>query len=76
VASRATTAADVARGRRHPGTAPSLCAQETWRHGRSVSPALILSGLAAAFGVNVALSFHVRCIGTWNIYSASARQRE
>jgi putative integral membrane protein (TIGR02587 family) len=61
VAGQATSAEDVARG--VAGGAilglPLLYTQETWLHGRSVSPVLILVGLVAAFGVNVALSYFV-----------------
>lgn len=38
---------------------PLLYTQETWLHGRSVSPLVILVGLAVVFGVNVALSYFV-----------------
>jgi putative integral membrane protein (TIGR02587 family) len=61
VAGQATSAQDVARG--VAGGAilglPLLYTQETWLHGRSVSPLLILAGLVAAFGVNMALSYFV-----------------
>jgi putative integral membrane protein (TIGR02587 family) len=61
VAGQTTSAEDVARG--VAGGAilglPLLYTQETWLHGRSVSPVLILVGLVAAFGVNVALSYFV-----------------
>jgi putative integral membrane protein (TIGR02587 family) len=57
----ATSAEDVARG--VAGGAilglPLLYTQETWLHGRSVSPVVILAGLVAAFGVNIALSYFV-----------------
>ena len=35
---------------------PLLYTQEIWLHGRSVAPVVILAGLLAGFGVNVALS--------------------
>ena len=35
---------------------PLLYTQETWLHGRSVSPVVILAGVIVAFGVNMALS--------------------
>jgi putative integral membrane protein (TIGR02587 family) len=38
---------------------PLLYTQETWLHGRGVSPALIVAGLVVAFGANVALSYFV-----------------
>ena len=38
---------------------PLLYTQETWLHGRRVSPLLILAGLIAAFAVNIALSHFV-----------------
>jgi putative integral membrane protein (TIGR02587 family) len=38
---------------------PLLYTQETWLHGRSVSPVVILAGVTVAFGVNVALSYYV-----------------
>jgi putative integral membrane protein (TIGR02587 family) len=38
---------------------PLLYTQETWLHGRTVSPLLILAGLSATFAVNVALSHFV-----------------
>jgi putative integral membrane protein (TIGR02587 family) len=61
VAEKATSAEDVMRG--VAGGAilgvPLLYTQETWLHGRSVSPLLILAGLTAAFGVNIALSHFV-----------------
>jgi putative integral membrane protein (TIGR02587 family) len=36
-----------------------LYTQETWMHGRSVSPVVILAGLIATFAANVALSYFV-----------------
>jgi putative integral membrane protein (TIGR02587 family) len=61
VAEKATSAEDVMRG--VAGGAllgvPLLYTQETWLHGRSVSPLVILVGLAVVFGVNVALSYFV-----------------
>lgn len=38
---------------------PLLYTQETWLHGRSVPPVVILVGVIATFGVNVALSYFV-----------------
>jgi putative integral membrane protein (TIGR02587 family) len=38
---------------------PLLYTQETWLHGRTVSPVVIVAGLVGVFGVNVALSFFV-----------------
>jgi hypothetical protein len=38
---------------------PLLYTQETWIQGRSVSPVVILTGLAVALGLNVALSYFV-----------------
>jgi putative integral membrane protein (TIGR02587 family) len=38
---------------------PLLYTQETWLHGRSVAPVVILVGVIATFGVNVALSYFV-----------------
>jgi putative integral membrane protein (TIGR02587 family) len=61
VADKATSAEDVMRG--VAGGAilgvPLLYTQETWLHGRSVSASLILAGLTATFGVNIALSHFV-----------------
>ena len=61
MADKATTAEDVMRG--VAGGAllgvPLLYTQETWLHGRSVAPAVILAGLVATFVVNVALSYFV-----------------
>jgi putative integral membrane protein (TIGR02587 family) len=61
VAEKATSAEDVMRG--VAGGAllgvPLLYTQETWLHGRSVSPLVIFVGLAVVFGVNVALSYFV-----------------
>ena len=61
VAEKATSAEDVMRG--VSGGAilgvPLLYTQETWLHGRSVAPAVILTGLIATFAVNVALSYYV-----------------
>jgi uncharacterized membrane protein len=61
VAEKATSAVDVMRG--VAGGAilgvPLLYTQETWLHGRSVSPAVILAGLVIAFGANMALSYFV-----------------
>jgi putative integral membrane protein (TIGR02587 family) len=61
VAGKATSAEDVMRG--VAGGAllgvPLLYTQETWLHGRSVSPVLILAGFLATFAVNVALSYFV-----------------
>jgi uncharacterized membrane protein len=59
VAGKATSAEDVMRG--VAGGAilgvPLLYTQETWLHGRSVSPVVILAGVIVAFGVNATLSF-------------------
>ncbi len=61
MAGRATSATDVMRG--VAGGAllgvPLLYTQETWLHGRSVSPMVILAGVVATFAVNVALSYFV-----------------
>ncbi len=38
---------------------PLLYTQETWRHGRGVSPVVILAGVTAAFAANLALSYFV-----------------
>jgi putative integral membrane protein (TIGR02587 family) len=61
VAGEATSPEDVMRG--VAGGAilgvPLLYTQETWLHGRSVSPVVILAGVIVAFGVNVALSYFV-----------------
>jgi putative integral membrane protein (TIGR02587 family) len=61
MAGRATSATDVMRGVAG-GTllgVPLLYTQETWLHGRGVSPVVILAGLIATFAVNVALSYFV-----------------
>jgi putative integral membrane protein (TIGR02587 family) len=61
VAEKATRPEDVMRG--VAGGAllgvPLLYTQETWLHGRSVSPLVILAGLLATFAANVALSYFV-----------------
>jgi uncharacterized membrane protein len=61
MASKATSLEDLMRG--VAGGAilgvPLLYMQETWLHGRSVSPVVILAGLVAAFGVSVALPYFV-----------------
>jgi putative integral membrane protein (TIGR02587 family) len=61
VADKATSAEDVMRG--VAGGAllgvPLLYTQETWLHGRSISPVIILAGLVATFAINVALSYYV-----------------
>jgi putative integral membrane protein (TIGR02587 family) len=61
VAGKVTSAEDVMRG--VAGGAilgvPLLYTQETWLHGRSVSPMVILAGVVVAFGANVALSYFV-----------------
>jgi uncharacterized membrane protein len=61
VAGKATSAEDVMRG--VAGGAilgvPLLNTQETWLHGRSVSPVVILAGVIVAFAANVALSYFV-----------------
>jgi len=36
---------------------PLLYTQETWLHGRSVSPVVIAAGVIVVFGVNMALSY-------------------
>jgi len=61
VAEEATSAEDVMRGVAGGVLlgVPLLYTQETWLHGRSVSPLVILVGLAVVFGVNVALSYFV-----------------
>jgi putative integral membrane protein (TIGR02587 family) len=38
---------------------PLLYTQETWLHGRSVSPVVILVGVIVVFGLNMALSYFV-----------------
>ena len=38
---------------------PLLYTQETWRHGRNVSPVVILAGVTATFAANLALSYFV-----------------
>ena len=61
MAGRATSATDVMRGVAG-GTllgVPLLYTQETWLHGRSISPMVILAGLVATFAMNVALSYFV-----------------
>jgi putative integral membrane protein (TIGR02587 family) len=61
VADKATSATDVMRGVAG-GTllgVPLLYTQETWLHGRGVSPMVILAGLIATFAMNVALSYFV-----------------
>jgi putative integral membrane protein (TIGR02587 family) len=61
MAGRATSATDVMRGVAG-GTllgVPLLYTQETWLHGRSISPMVILAGLVGTFVVNVALSYFV-----------------
>ncbi|MGI8616032.1 MAG: DUF2391 family protein [Actinomycetota bacterium] len=61
MAEEATSAEDVMRGVAGGVLlgVPLLYTQETWLHGRSVSPLVILVGLAVVFGVNVALSYFV-----------------
>jgi putative integral membrane protein (TIGR02587 family) len=61
VASTATTAEDVMRGVAGGVIlgVPLVYTQETWLHGRSVAPVLILAGVVVTFGVNVALSYFV-----------------
>ena len=61
VAGKATCAEDVKRGVEGGAIlgVPMLYTQETWLHGRSVSPVVILVGVILAFGVNVALSYFV-----------------
>ena len=61
MAGKATSAEDVMRG--VAGGAilgvPLLYTQETWLHGRSVSPVVILAGVLVVLGVNMALSYFV-----------------
>jgi putative integral membrane protein (TIGR02587 family) len=61
VTAEATSLEDVMRG--VSGGAilgiPLLYTQETWLHGRSVAPTVILAGLVATLVVNVALSYFV-----------------
>jgi putative integral membrane protein (TIGR02587 family) len=61
VAGTATSAEDVMRGVAGGVIlgVPLLYTQETWLHGRSVPPEVILAGVIATFGVNVALSYFV-----------------
>lgn len=61
MAGKATTAQDVMRGVAGGVIlgVPLLYTQETWLHGRSVAPVVILVGVIATFGVNVALSYFV-----------------
>ncbi len=61
MAATATTGEDVMRGVAGGVIlgVPLLYTQETWLHGGSVSPLVILGGVIAAFGVNVALSYFV-----------------
>jgi putative integral membrane protein (TIGR02587 family) len=61
VSEKATSAEDVMRGVAGGVIlgVPLLYTQETWLHGRSVSPLVILAGVIAVFGVNVALSYFV-----------------
>jgi putative integral membrane protein (TIGR02587 family) len=61
VAEKATSAEDVMRGVTGGVIlgVPLLYTQETWLHGRSVAPVVILAGLVAALAVNVALSYFV-----------------
>ncbi|MGH2578951.1 MAG: DUF2391 family protein, partial [Actinomycetota bacterium] len=61
MAEKATSAEDVMRGVAGGVLlgVPLLYTQETWSLGRSVSPLLILAGLAVTFVANVALSYFV-----------------
>lgn len=61
MADKATTAEDVMRGVAGGVLlgVPLLYTQETWLHGRSVAPLVILVGLLATFAINVALSYYV-----------------
>ncbi len=61
MASTATSAEDVMRGVAGGVIlgVPLLYTQETWLHGRSIAPVVILAGVIATFGVNVALSYFV-----------------
>ena len=58
MADKATTAEDVMRGVAGGVLlgVPLLYTQETWLHGRSLSPVIILVGLLGTFAINVALS--------------------
>ncbi|HUF58190.1 MAG TPA: DUF2391 family protein [Actinomycetota bacterium] len=61
MAGKATTAEDVMRGVAGGVLlgVPLLYTQETWLHGRSISPVIILGGLLGTFAINVALSYYV-----------------
>jgi len=61
MAEKATTAEDVMRGVAGGVLlgVPLLYTQETWLHGRSISPVIILGGLLGTFAINVALSYYV-----------------
>ena len=61
MADKATTAEDVMRGVAGGVLlgVPLLYTQETWLHGRSLSPFIILVGLLGTFAINVALSYYV-----------------
>ena len=61
MADKATTAEDVMRGVAGGVLlgVPLLYTQETWLHGRSLSPVIILVGLLGTFAINVALSYYV-----------------
>jgi putative integral membrane protein (TIGR02587 family) len=61
VAGKATSAEDVMRGVAGGVLlgVPLLYTQETWLHGRSISPVIILGGLLGTFAINVALSYYV-----------------
>ena len=61
MADKATTAEDVMRGVAGGVLlgVPLLYTQETWLHGRSISPVIILGGLLGTFAINVALSYYV-----------------
>lgn len=61
MAEKATTAEDAMRGVAGGVLlgVPLLYTQETWLHGRSISPVIILGGLLGTFAINVALSYYV-----------------
>jgi putative integral membrane protein (TIGR02587 family) len=61
MADKATSAEDVMRGVAGGVLlgVPLLYTQETWLHGRSISPVIILGGLLGTFAINVALSYYV-----------------
>ncbi len=61
MAEKATSAEDVMRGVAGGVLlgVPLLYTQETWLHGRSLSPVIILVALVGTFAINVALSYYV-----------------